>query len=85
MIFLYDRIFSGMGFRIFLEKIFNIFEKKQKSALKNNKRGVYYDIILIFGRLAQLVRASRLHRECRGFESLIAHHLQILKSSVKYD
>ena len=38
-----------------------------------------------FGRLAQLVRASRLHRECRGFESLIAHHLQILKSSVKYD
>ena len=34
-----------------------------------------------FGRLAQLVRASRLHRECRGFESLIAHHLQILKSS----
>ena len=26
------------------------------------------------GRLAQLVRASRLHRECRGFESLIAHH-----------
>ena len=74
MIFLYDRIFSGMGFRIFIEKIFNIFEKKQKSALKNNKRGVYYDIILIFGRLAQLVRASRLHRECRGFESLNAHH-----------
>ncbi len=25
------------------------------------------------GRLAQLVRASRLHREGRGFESLIAH------------
>ncbi len=25
------------------------------------------------GRLAQLVRASRLHRECRGFESLTAH------------
>ena len=25
------------------------------------------------GRLAQLVRASRLHRECRGFESLSAH------------
>ncbi len=25
------------------------------------------------GRLAQLVRASRLHRESRGFESLIAH------------
>ena len=28
----------------------------------------------ISGRLAQLVRASRLHRECRGFESLTAHH-----------
>ena len=26
-----------------------------------------------FGRLAQLVRASRLHRECRRFESVIAH------------
>ena len=30
--------------------------------------------IILYGRLAQLVRASRLHRECRGFESLIAHH-----------
>ena len=27
-----------------------------------------------YGRLAQLVRASRLHRECQGFKSLIAHH-----------
>ena len=27
----------------------------------------------LFGRLAQLVRASRLHRECQGFKSLIAH------------
>ena len=26
------------------------------------------------GRIAQLVRASRLHRECREFESLITHH-----------
>ena len=26
------------------------------------------------GRLAQLARASRLHREGRGFESLSAHH-----------
>lgn len=26
------------------------------------------------GRLAQLARASRLHREGRGFEPLIAHH-----------
>ena len=25
------------------------------------------------GRLAQLARALRLHRRCRGFESLIAH------------
>ena len=28
----------------------------------------------LFGQLAQLVRASRLHREGREFESLIAHH-----------
>ncbi len=27
------------------------------------------------GRLAQLARAPRLHRGCRGFESLIAHLL----------
>ena len=31
---------------------------------------------LLQGRLAQLVRASRLHRECRRFESVIAHHFQ---------
>ncbi len=30
------------------------------------------------GRLAQLVRASRLHREGREFESLIAHHPTLL-------
>ena len=28
------------------------------------------------GRLAQLARASRLHREGRGFEPLSAHHLK---------
>lgn len=28
----------------------------------------------IYGRLAQLVRASRLHREGQRFESFIAHH-----------
>ena len=28
----------------------------------------------LFGDLAQLVRASRLHREGREFESLTAHH-----------
>ena len=27
-----------------------------------------------YGRLAQLARASRLHREGRGFEPLVAHH-----------
>ena len=32
-------------------------------------------ISTIFGRLAQLARASRLHREGRGFESLTAHHM----------
>ena len=34
-----------------------------------------FDTILVLeGRLAQLARASRLHREGRGFESLSAHH-----------
>jgi hypothetical protein len=28
---------------------------------------------VLYGRLAQLVRALRLHRRCRGFESLSAH------------
>ena len=37
------------------------------------------------GRIAQLVRASRWHREGRRFEFYYAHHYQILKSSVKYD
>ena len=32
-------------------------------------------MIVFFGRLAQLARAPRLHRGCRGFESLIAHYL----------
>ena len=32
---------------------------------------IYY--ATVFGRLAQLVRASRLHREGREFESLTAH------------
>lgn len=31
-------------------------------------------IIYDRGLLAQLARASRLHREGRGFESLTAHH-----------
>ncbi len=30
---------------------------------------------MAYGRLAQLVRASRLQRVCRGFESLTAHYL----------
>jgi hypothetical protein len=29
------------------------------------------------GRLAQLARASRLHRGGRGFESLSAHHVRV--------
>ena len=32
-----------------------------------------WSIIISQGRLAQLARAPRLHRGCRGFESLIAH------------
>jgi hypothetical protein len=30
----------------------------------------------VLGRLAQLARASRLHREGRGFESLSAHQIK---------
>ena len=37
--------------------------------------GPNYDV----GRLAQLVRASGLHPEGRGFESLSAHHLKNMK------
>ncbi len=36
------------------------------------------------GRLAQLVRASRLHREGQGFESLSAHHRQSLVKTGLY-
>ena len=35
-------------------------------------------IELISGRLAQLVRASRLHREGRQFDSVTAHHCSFL-------
>ena len=38
-------------------------------------RELPYAWIRFPGRLAQPVRASRLHRECRGFESLTAHQL----------
>ena len=31
-----------------------------------------------YGRLAQLARALGLHPSCRGFESLIAHHIYIV-------
>ena len=34
------------------------------------------------GRIAQLVRAPRLHRGCRGFESLSAHHFFISSHSI---
>ena len=33
---------------------------------------------MFFGELAQLARASRLHREGRGFESHILHHLEFI-------
>ena len=37
-----------------------------------------------FGRLAQLARASRLHREGRGFEPLSAHHRKILSNWIVF-
>ncbi len=36
-----------------------------------------WDILGQNGRLAQLARASRLHREGRGFESFTAHHAAV--------
>ena len=38
----------------------------------------YDKIVMFFGELAQLARASRLHREGRGFESHILHHLEFI-------
>ena len=35
-----------------------------------------YKLTTYLGQLAQLVRASRLHREGQRFESFIAHHAQ---------
>ncbi len=38
------------------------------------------------GRLAQLVRALRLHRRCRGFESLSVHkYLKIRYNTVVFE
>ena len=34
------------------------------------------DTVLFYGRLAQLARASRLHREGQEFESLTAYHFK---------
>jgi uncharacterized membrane protein SpoIIM required for sporulation len=36
-----------------------------------------------YGHLAQLARASRLHREGRGFESLSAHHNMYISTIMK--
>jgi hypothetical protein len=38
----------------------------------------FWGIIRVAGRLAQLVRALRLHRRGRGFESLSAHFLFVI-------
>ena len=40
----------------------------------------YGKIVMFFGELAQLARASRLHREGRGFESHILHHLEFKRT-----
>jgi len=37
-----------------------------------------------YGHLAQLARASRLHREGRGFKSLSAHHNIFVSTTMKY-
>ena len=54
--------------RILLVRIFS------NSSLLIAKYSLYrLECYLTEGRLAQLARASRLHREGRGFESLSAH------------
>ena len=42
-------------------------------AIETDRQFLIYYCTYFFGRLAQLVRASRLHREGREFESLTAH------------
>ena len=38
---------------------------------------IYYIILIAHGELAQLARASALHAEGQGFESLILHHREV--------
>ena len=52
----------------FKAKILNRFSWE----LSRKKDAIWYTLA-VAGRLAQLARASRLHREGRGFESLSAH------------
>ena len=47
------------------------FQKMRLKVRLQRRRGLA--ILRVTGRLAQLARALRLHRRCRGFESLIAH------------
>ena len=55
-------------------KNLTIVKKNYFPACKIPKRWYIKEDLKNWGRLAQLVRASRLHRECLGFESLNAHH-----------
>ena len=49
--------------------------KKLNKKLDKRKNILYYSSAeTAIGCLAQLIRASRLHREGRGFESLNTHH-----------
>ncbi len=49
--------------------------KKLNKKLDKRKNILYYlSAETAIGCLAQLIRASRLHREGRGFESLNTHH-----------
>ena len=45
--------------------------------LNHQGPALYLNVVNGSGRLAQLARASRLHREGRGFESLSAYHVKI--------
>ena len=58
-----------------------VFVRKGRIGFSGIKKEFWYNLILSFGRLAQLVRAPDLHSGGRRFESFIAHHfLYILRA-----
>ena len=70
----YTGRYDGEWLLLYFEKFATRAEAMQKEKeWKEFKSKVYLKKYQTKARLAQLVRASRLHREGRGFESLGAH------------